>query len=80
LISKLIEAIRPDGLIVDPFIGSGTTAVACLASGRRCIGVELDRANFATSVARCERALLRGEDFIPGLDATPKLGQVVPES
>jgi hypothetical protein len=30
----------PGGLCLDPFLGSGTTAVACLAEGRRCVGIE----------------------------------------
>lgn len=30
----------PGGLVLDPFLGSGTTALACLAEGRRCVGVE----------------------------------------
>ncbi len=34
--SRLVEMDAPPGeLIVDPFIGSGTTALACLATGRR---------------------------------------------
>jgi len=31
---------RPGELVLDPFIGSGTTAIACLEEGRRCIGIE----------------------------------------
>ena len=30
----------PGGLVLDPFLGSGTTALACVAEGRRCVGVE----------------------------------------
>lgn len=37
-----ISGQPPGSLIVDPFIGSGTTAVASIRSGHRCIGVEAD--------------------------------------
>lgn len=30
----------PDGLVLDPFLGSGTTAEACVREGLRCIGIE----------------------------------------
>jgi site-specific DNA-methyltransferase (adenine-specific) len=33
-------ASDPDDLVVDPFNGSGTTGVACVASGRRYLGIE----------------------------------------
>ena len=36
---------RPGGLVIDPFAGSGTTGVACLATGRRCLMIEEDPAN-----------------------------------
>ncbi|MBT3269112.1 site-specific DNA-methyltransferase [Candidatus Poribacteria bacterium] len=32
----------PDALVLDPFMGSGTTAVACVAEGRRYVGFELN--------------------------------------
>jgi len=32
----------PGNLVLDPCIGSGTTAVACLQTGRNCIGYEID--------------------------------------
>jgi site-specific DNA-methyltransferase (adenine-specific) len=39
----LCDMVAPPGsLIFDPFAGSGTTAVACLKTGRRCIIVESD--------------------------------------
>lgn len=30
----------PGGLVLDPFVGSGTTAEACTVEGFRCIAVE----------------------------------------
>ena len=44
---KLIERLLSDGsptgaTVLDPFMGSGTTAVACLRTGRNYIGFELD--------------------------------------
>jgi ParB-like chromosome segregation protein Spo0J len=39
----LIEALTvPGGLVCDPFLGSGTTAVACKALGRRFLGCDID--------------------------------------
>lgn len=37
----------PDGLILDPFLGSGTTAQAALDEGFRCYGIERDETYFA---------------------------------
>ena len=32
----------PNGIVLDPFIGSGTTAIASLNTGRSFIGIELN--------------------------------------
>ena len=43
LIKKMIEdSTEPGGVVLDTFMGSGTTAVACLLPGRSFIGFELD--------------------------------------
>lgn len=42
LFIRMIEAsTTPEMLILDPFLGSGTTAVACQMLQRQCIGIEL---------------------------------------
>ena len=44
------------GLVLDPFMGSGTTGVACLQTGRRFIGVEIDPGYFDIARRRIEQA------------------------
>jgi site-specific DNA-methyltransferase (adenine-specific) len=43
VVSWIIHAVSEHGsLILDPFAGSGTTPLACVKSGRRCIAIESD--------------------------------------
>lgn len=52
-----IAAIVPAGsVILDPFMGSGTTGVAALETGRKFIGCEITEANFDVACARLEAA------------------------
>ena len=42
LICELIEECSEKGdTVLDPFLGSGTTAVACERMGRNCVGIEI---------------------------------------
>jgi ParB-like chromosome segregation protein Spo0J len=43
---------KPGGLVVDPFVGSGTTAVACRDVGRRFIGCDIDAGHVRTARER----------------------------
>lgn len=57
LMEKLVRIVPPGATIVDPFMGSGTTAIAALRHGRRFIGIEKDVEHFATTVDRVEAEL-----------------------
>ena len=49
----LVErASRDNWAVLDPFMGSGTTGVACVRLGRRFIGIELEPKYFAISKRR----------------------------
>jgi site-specific DNA-methyltransferase (adenine-specific) len=55
LIEHLVRIFSKEGsLVVDPFLGSGTTALACKNSKRRCIGMELNREYYEIGLQRCE--------------------------
>ena len=57
LIRQIIETItQPGDLVLDPFMGSGTTGVACMQTGRRFIGVEIDPGYFEIAKRRIEDA------------------------
>lgn len=59
LISYLIGKSSEVGQVVlDPFLGSGTTALAALQNGRGCIGIEKDEGYFRTAKDRVEGAQL----------------------
>lgn len=46
-----MQLVPPEGLVLDPFCGSGTTGVACMQTGRRFIGIEIDE-GYATIARR----------------------------
>lgn len=55
---------RPNELVCDPFMGAGTTGVACAKEGRRFIGIEIDPEAFETSCRRIEDAQRQGDFFV----------------
>ncbi len=57
IIKTLIEnSSRPGEIVLDPFLGSGTTAAACLESGRCFIGFEKNPAYFEIAKKRISDA------------------------
>jgi hypothetical protein len=55
---RLVEmAAKPSELVVDPFIGSGTTALACLVTSRRFLGSDLDPGAVSLALERLGAAV-----------------------
>jgi site-specific DNA-methyltransferase (adenine-specific) len=55
--SWLVErCTEPFALVLDPFMGSGTTGVACVRLGRKFIGIEIEPKYFDIAVRRIEAA------------------------
>jgi site-specific DNA-methyltransferase (adenine-specific) len=52
LMARLISVTPPGSVVIDPFMGSGTTGVACMDTGRLFVGIEQEQSHFATA---CER-------------------------
>lgn len=52
VMEKVIGIIPDDYTIIDPFMGSGTTGVACKSLGRNFIGVEIDEEYFKIAQGR----------------------------
>ena len=55
--------VEAGALVVDPYMGSGTTGIACIRTGRRFVGVERDAEHFATACKRIETELRQGDLF-----------------
>jgi DNA modification methylase len=58
-----LEFIKPELSICDPFMGSGTTGVACARLGRRFIGIEIEPKYFDIACRRIEAAQRQPDMF-----------------
>lgn len=56
VMTELIQPLRPDAHVLDPFMGSATTAIPVLARGGSFTGIELSQQNFDIACERIERA------------------------
>ena len=64
---------KTTGLVLDPFMGSGTTGVACMNLGRKFIGIEIDPKYFNIACKRIDQAQRQGQLFTP---EQPKVTQL----
>jgi site-specific DNA-methyltransferase (adenine-specific) len=70
LMSELIsDFTKPGQVILDPFMGSGTTGVSAVMAGRRFIGIERDPDHFKLACKRIEDAQRQGDMFLSGAAA-----------
>ena len=59
----VLNASNPGDVVLDPFMGTGTTAVAALDLGRRFIGIELDERWFDAACHRIDAHQRQGNLF-----------------
>lgn len=52
-----------DDVVLDPFAGAGWVGVACIRTGRRFTGIEIDERYFNIAVERCQKELERTSLF-----------------
>ena len=57
----ILAGCPPDGVILDPFMGSGTTACAAVRYGRKFIGIEGSSNYFADSITEINQAIFAKE-------------------
>lgn len=62
----LITRFNVRETILDPFMGSGTTGVACVRTGRKFIGIEISEQYFEIAKTRIQKAIVeKSEQLIP---------------
>jgi hypothetical protein len=72
LMEWCLEFLPTATTILDPFMGSGTTGVACARRGRRFIGIEIEPRYFSIACRRIEEAQRQGEMFRDAPTAKPE--------
>lgn len=72
LVKSLVDDFTNYGeIVLDPFMGSGTTGVACVRTGRRFIGIELEPRYFDIAVKRIKAEL----EAVPLFEPKPQYVQ-----
>jgi DNA modification methylase len=62
----ILDSTRRNDIVLDPYLGSGTTLIAAERTGRRCYGIEIDSRYVDTAIERWERLTERKAQNIHG--------------
>jgi site-specific DNA-methyltransferase (adenine-specific) len=77
LVTDWVRKFTDEGdTVLDPFMGSGTTGIACLKLGRKFVGIEKRADYFDLACRRITEACRQGELFPPG-HADPQQGHLL---
>jgi DNA modification methylase len=61
----LVQEMTEEGeTVCDPFMGSGSTGIACIRANRRFVGIEQDPTHYATALERITNELAQGDLFL----------------
>jgi len=60
----VVNLTAPEQIVCDPYMGSGTTGIACIRTGRKFVGIEKDAKHFETACERVATELAQGV-FLP---------------
>jgi len=70
----LLASTCEGDLVCDPFLGSGTTVVACLRNRRRFVGIDAFADYVRIAAERAKAEAQKGTDlFVPQLEIQPSL-------
>ncbi len=62
LMEWLVKMVCPEsGICLDPLMGSGTTGVACMQTGRKFVGIEISEEYLEIAVRRMEEACAKSD-------------------
>jgi DNA modification methylase len=58
-----VSGVGKGAIVLDPFMGSGTTGMACVQTGRNFVGIEIDKGYFDIAKARIEKVARNGQQL-----------------
>lgn len=58
--------VPPDGIVLDPFFGSGTTGIAAMLEDRKWVGIEMDKDYCRIAKARTKAWAAKTDDLLRG--------------
>lgn len=51
----ILNSTKEDEIVLDPFVGCGSTAIACKLTGRQFIGYEIDKKYYDVAMSEIEK-------------------------